>query len=44
MLIDAVCMGMLAMAASTWDGTTTATNIDMAVLVIQQVSIAGEIR
>ncbi|CAM9728107.1 unnamed protein product [Ectocarpus fasciculatus] len=41
MLIDAVCMGMLALAASTWDGTAAATRLDMAVLVIQQVAIAA---
>ncbi|CAB1096724.1 unnamed protein product [Ectocarpus sp. CCAP 1310/34] len=40
MLTDAVCMGMLALAAGTFNGTATAARMDTAVMVIQALCIA----
>lgn len=43
MLTDAVCMGMLATSASMLDGTAAADGIDTAVMVTQQLCVAGEV-
>ena len=41
MLADAVCMGILSIAASRWEGTPRADRVDTAVVIIQLIVLLG---
>lgn len=42
LLTDAVCMALLAVAVSSWDGTSKAKEADKAVMIIQLAALVGK--
>ena len=42
MAMDAVCMGLLAAAATVWEGTSREGHVSTAVIVLQLITLIGE--